>query len=366
MSETVKTNEPVEILCLEGDGIGPEITAATRRILDAVDRRFALGLTFTSHEIGFNALKTVGTTFPDHVLEAARAADGIVMGPVSTFDYPPADQGGINPSGFLRKHLDLYANIRPAKSYEGLPPRVGDKIDLVIARENTEGFYSDRSMFFGRAEFMPTEDMALSVRKITRHASTRIARTGFELAAQRRRKVTVVHKANVFNVSDGLFLEAVRAVRDEFPDFEYEEQIIDAMAALLIRDPSQFDVIVTTNMYGDILSDEASEIAGSLGMAASLNAGDQFAMAQAQHGSAPSLAGKDQANPSSLIGSAAMLLRWLGERRDAANFIAAADAIEQAITAAVASPSTRTADLGGALGTMAYADGLVAMLTPSA
>jgi len=366
MPEPVKTNDPVEILCLEGDGIGPEITAATRRILLGVDQRFALGLTFTTHEIGFKSLKTSGTTFPEHVLEAARTADGIVMGPVSTFDYPPADEGGVNPSGFLRKHLDLYANIRPAKSYEGLPPRVGDKIDLVIARENTEGFYSDRSMFFGRAEFMPTEDMALSVRKITRHASTRIARAGFQLAAQRRRKVTVVHKANVFNISDGLFLEAVRAVREEFPDFEYEEQIVDAMAALLIRDPSQFDVIVTTNMYGDILSDEASEIAGSLGMAASLNAGDQFAMAQAQHGSAPSLAGKDQANPSSLIGSAAMLLRWLGERRNAANFSAAADAIEQAITAAVASPGTRTVDVGGALGTNAYTDFLLAKLTPSA
>ena len=217
-------------------------------------------------------------------------------------------------------------------------------------------------MFFGRAEFMPTQDMALSVRKITRQASTRIARTGFELAAQRRRKVTVVHKANVFQVSDGLFLEAVRVVRDEFPDFEYEEQIIDAMAALLIRDPSQFDVIVTTNMYGDILSDEASEIAGSLGMAASLNAGEKFAMAQAQHGSAPSLAGKDQANPSSLIGSAAMLLRWIGERREAPQFLAAADAIEQAIKKAVATASTRTADLGGPLGTTAFTDGLLKMI----
>ena len=362
MSALKNSLDPVQILCLDGDGIGPEITAATRRVLQAVDDCFDLNLTFTSEDIGFVSLAASGTTFPDKVLDAAKAADGIVLGPASTNDYPPASEGGINPSGFLRKQLDLYANIRPAKSYEGLPPRVGDKVDLVIARENTEGFYSDRSMFFGRAEFMPTEDMALSVRKITRQASTRIARTGFELAAQRRRKVTVVHKANVFHVSDGLFLEAVRAVRDEFPDFEYEEQIIDAMAALLIRDPSQFDVIVTTNMYGDILSDEASEIAGSLGMAASLNAGETFAMAQAQHGSAPSLAGKDQANPSSLIGSAAMLLRWIGERREAPQFLAAADAIEQVITKAVATASTRTADLGGPLGTIAFTDGLLTMI----
>ncbi|MDC3235230.1 isocitrate/isopropylmalate family dehydrogenase, partial [Candidatus Puniceispirillum sp.] len=253
-------------------------------------------------------------------------------------------------------------NIRPAKSFVGLPPRVGDHVDLVIARENTEGFYSDRSMFFGRAEFMPSEDMALSVRKITRQASTRIARTAFALAAQRRRKITVVHKANVFRVSDGLFLEAVRAVREDFPDFEYEEQIVDAMAALLIRDPGQFDVIVTTNMYGDILSDEASEIAGSLGMAPSLNAGDHFAMAQAQHGSAPSLAGQDIANPSSLIGSAAMLLRWIAKRHDAPHFVLAAKAIESAISTAVANPITRTRDLGGKLGTNDYTNNLLEII----
>ena len=352
----------VKILCLDGDGIGPEIATATRHVLAAVDRRFGLNLELQSAEIGFKSLEASGSTFPDHVVVAAKAADGILMAPVSTNDYPPESKGGINPSGFLRKELDLYANIRPAKSFVGLPPRVGDHIDLIIARENTEGFYSDRSMFFGRAEFMPSEDMALSVRKITRKASTRIARTAFALAAQRRRKITVVHKANVFRASDGLFLEAVRGVRDEFPDFEYEEKIVDAMAAHLIRDPAQFDVIVTTNMYGDILSDEASEIAGSLGMAASLNAGEHFAMAQAQHGSAPSLAGQDIANPSSLIGSAAMLLRWIAERHDAPHFVLAAKAIEGAISTAVANPRTRTRDLGGKLGTNAYTDKLLEII----
>ncbi len=362
MSNKQKKSNAIRILCLDGDGIGPEIAAATRDVLAAADQRFGLNLELQRAEIGFKALAESGSTFPNEVVIAAMAADGIIMGPVSTNDYPPEGEGGINPSGFLRKELNLYANIRPAKSFVGLPPRVGDHIDLVIARENTEGFYSDRSMFFGRAEFMPSEDMALSVRKITRKASTRIARTAFELAAQRRRKITAVHKANVFRVSDGLFLEAVRAVRDEFPDFEYEEQIVDAMAALLIRDPAQFDVIVTTNMYGDILSDEASEIAGSLGMAASLNAGENFAMAQAQHGSAPLLAGQDIANPSSLIGSSAMLLRWIAKRHDAPRFVLAAKTIESAISTAVANPRTRTRDLGGKLGTNDYTDKLLEII----
>ena len=362
MSNKMKKNQMVKILCLDGDGIGPEIATATKKVLVAVDRQFGLNLELQSTEIGFKSLEASGSTFPDDVVVLAKAADGILMAPVSTNDYPPESEGGINPSGFLRKELDLYANIRPAKSFVGLPPRVGDHIDLIIARENTEGFYSDRSMFFGRAEFMPSEDMALSVRKITRKASTRIARTAFALAAQRRQKITVVHKANVFRVSDGLFLEAVRAVRDEFPDFEYEEQIVDAMAALLIRDPAQFDVIVTTNMFGDILSDEASEIAGSLGMAASLNAGEHFAMAQAQHGSAPSLAGQDIANPSSLIGSAAMLLRWIAKRHNAPHFVLAAKAIESAISTVVANPGTRTRDLGGKLGTNAYTDNLLEII----
>jgi len=363
MAQSPSSSHPVTLLCLKGDGIGPEITAATQSVLNVVDSLYGLGLRFETHDVGFVSLEKSGSTFPQSVLDAAKKADGIVIGPVSTNDYPPALQGGVNPSAALRKNLDLYANIRPAKSYPGLPPRVGDSIDLVIARENTEGFYADRSMFEGSGEFMPTEDLAVAVRKITRKASERIARTAFALARQRRNKITVVHKANVFRLSDGLFLEAVRDVRQEFPDTEYEEQIVDAMAALLIRAPEAYDVIVTTNMYGDILSDEASEIAGSLGLAASLNAGDQYAMAQAQHGSAPDIAGQDKANPASLIGSAAMLLRWLGERRGDARFVSAGDAIDVAITKMVSSPETRTVDLGGTIGTKAFTEGLIANLS---
>ncbi len=258
--------EGLRILVLEGDGIGPEITAATLDVLRAADAKFALGLAFDTAVIGWAAHKAAGTTFPDSVEAKSKAADGVLLGPVSHNDYPPRAQGGLNPSGELRKRLDLYANIRPARSREGFPPRCGSSVDLVIVRENTEGFYADRSMHLGPGEFMPTPDLALAVRKITRAGSTRIAEAAFKLAMQRRKKVTAVHKANVLRVSDGLYLECVRVVAARYPNVKYEERIIDAMAALLIRDASAFDVIVTTNMFGDILSDEASEIAGSLGL----------------------------------------------------------------------------------------------------
>jgi len=344
----------IDILVLEGDGIGPEIMATTLAVLRAADAKFGLHLAFEAAAVGWTAHRAEGITFPPSVLEKAMAAHGVLLGPVSHNDYPPVAEGGLNPSGELRKRLDLYANIRPARSREGFPPRCGSAVDLVIVRENTEGFYADRSMHLGPGEFMPTPDLALAVRKITRQGSTRIAEAAFKLALQRRKKVTAVHKANVLRVSDGLFLECVRAVAARYPQVKYEERIIDAMAALLIRDASPFDVVVTTNMYGDILSDEASEIAGSLGLAASLNAGAEHAVAQAQHGSAPDLAGKNVANPSSLIGSAAMLLAWLGERRGDDKLVRAAKAIEAALDSVIAKPEWRTPDMGGPLGTDAF------------
>lgn len=224
-----------------------------------------------------------------------------------------------------------------------------------MVRENTEGFYADRSMYLGPGEFMPTPDLALAVRKVTRAASIRIVEAAFVLALRRRKKVTVVHKTNVLRVSDGLFLECARGVAGRFPEVAYEERLIDAMAALLVRDASMYDVIVTTNMYGDILSDQASEIAGSVGLAASLNAGVAHGLAQAQHGSAPDMAGQDLANPASLIGSAAMLLGWLGERRGDRRLSEAASGIETALDQAISQPASRTTDLGGPLGTRAFA-----------
>jgi isocitrate/isopropylmalate dehydrogenase len=359
----VRAKYATALLVLEGDGIGPEITAATLAVLRAADAKFALRLSFEAAAVGWAAHRAAGTTFPQAVLDKAKAAHGVLLGPVSHNEYPPLNEGGLNPSGELRKRLDLYANIRPARSRAGFPPRCGAAVDLVIVRENTEGFYADRSMHFGPGEFMPTPDLALAMRKITRQGSTRIAEAAFKLAMQRRRKVTAVHKANVLRVSDGLYLECTRAVAARYPEVVYEERIIDAMAALLVRDASQFDVIVTTNMYGDILSDEASEIAGSLGLAASLNAGAEYAVAQAQHGSAPDIAGKNIANPSSLIGSAAMLLAWLGERREEKKFFDAAQAIDAALDRAIAKPEWRTRDMGGPLGTDALSARVAELLT---
>jgi isocitrate/isopropylmalate dehydrogenase len=356
---TPTTASPVRLVVMPGDGIGPEISAATLEVLTALD----LNLAFEEVPIGLATLKARGTTLPEESFAKAKAADGVILGPVSHHDYPPAAQGGINPSGALRKRLDLFANIRPARSRPGFPPRCGKPVDLVIVRENTEGFYADRSMHLGVGEFMPTPDLALSIRKITRAGSTRIAEAAFRLAMRRPgKKVTAVHKGNVLHVTEGLFLECVRAVAARYPDVAYEERIVDAMAALLVRDAGAFDVIVTTNMFGDILSDEASEISGSLGLAESLNAGADHAVAQAQHGSAPDIAGKGIANPASLIGSAAMLLGWLGERRNDQPLVDAAALIARALDAVIAVPQWRTPDLGGPLGTAAFGARVAAMV----
>jgi isocitrate/isopropylmalate dehydrogenase len=233
----------------------------------------------------------------------------------------------------------------------------------VIYRENTEGFYADRNLHQGPGEFMPTEDMALSVRRVTAKCCERIARRAFEAALRRRRKVTAVHKANVFRISDGLWLREVRKVAKAFPGVQLEEVIVDAMAALLLRDPMRFDVIVAENMYGDILSDEASELSGGLGLGGSINAGDTWCLAQAQHGSAPDIAGQDRANPTSLILSAAMLLEWMGARGGKPALGAAALAIEAAVDATLRSPATRTADLGGTLGTREFAKAVAEKLS---
>lgn len=350
---------PLRLLHLEGDGIGPEITAATVKVMRAADDLLNLNIHFGSATIGHAALVAEGTTFPEAVFDLAQAADGIVLGPVSHNEYPPVAKGGFNPSGELRKRLDLFANIRPARTRPGIsfPSRI--PFDLVIVRENTEGFYADRSMFVGPGEYMPTPDLALSTRKVTRHASTRIAQEAFRLAELRRSKVTVVHKKNVLRISDGLFLEATREVAKDFPAVAYEEQLVDAMAALLVRDASAFDVIVSTNMFGDILSDEASELAGGLGLGGSLNAGTTHALAQAQHGSAPTLAGKDAANPSALIASAAMLLAWLSTRHERADLALAARLIEEALDQTLINPATQTRDLGGPLGTLAFTEQVI-------
>ena len=319
-------------------------------MLDAVNERFGLGLQITERAIGLAALEAEGTTLPADIVGLAKDADGVILGPVSTQEYPPPEQGGINPSATIRKELDLYANIRPSRTRTGVPALAKD-MDLVVVRENTEGFYADRSMFSGSGEFRPTEDMAMSLRKITAHGSQRIARAAFDLARTRRNRVTVVHKANVLKVTDGFFLEQVHKVATEYSDVSLDEMLVDAMAAMLVRDPGRYDVVLTTNMFGDILSDEASELAGGLGLAPSLNAGDGHAVAQAVHGSAPDIAGRGIANPTALILSAAMLLDWVGGREGRDDLAEAAAAIEAAMDEVLAEPANHTPDLGGTAGT---------------
>ena len=357
-----KIQKKLQLLVLEGDGIGPEICREALKILNVLNRKYALNLEIITENVGLKSLETVGSTLPEHVLELARSVDGVVMGPMSTNEYPNENNGGINPSGTIRKKLDLFANVRPAKSYFRSLGLDREEIDLVIVRENTEGFYSDRSMYIGSGEFMPTEDLAVSVRKITRSASIRVAKVAFELAQARSKKLTAVHKSNVCRLSDGLFLESVRDVKNNYPDIDYSEQIVDAMAARLVRDPENFDVIVTTNMFGDILSDEASEIAGGLGLASSINYGEQNAMAQAQHGSAPEIAGKNIANPTALIGSIAMLFNWLAIQRNDLKLYEAAQDIQNALVKMISNIETRTRDQGGNNSTSGFGCGVATFL----
>jgi len=357
-------DDPLRILVLPGDGIGPEITEATLAVLTALEHAHGIRFAFERDRIGFEALHAEGTTLPPRVLERARETDGILLGPISHLDYPPRDQGGVNVSAAFRVKLDLYENLRPARSRPGIG-RTREPMDLLIVRECTEGFYPDRNMAVGSGEFMPTPEVALSVRKITAHACERIARRAFEHAAKRRRRVTAVHKANNFILTDGLFLREVRKVGEAYPGIELEEVIVDAMAARLVRDPQHFDVIVATNFYADILSDLASELSGSLGLAGAINAGESLCAAQAQHGSAPDIAGQDRANPTSLILSAAMMLDWLGTRRGDAALVGAARAIDTAVDAVIADPALRTADLGGQLGTRAFGEAVARRLGAS-
>ena len=347
---------------LAGDGIGPEIVEATLRVLEAAQQRDS-GLRFewVPLPIGWEAIRTSGSAIPESTIQALDTCDAWIMGPHDSASYPAAERENLNPSGTLRHHFDLYANIRPARAYPGLPA-LSPKMDLVVVRENTEGFYTDRNMAWGVGEVLATPDVALTLGKITRHASDRIARTAFTMARQRRRKVAIVHKANVIRKAYGLFLEVCRDVAKEFPEVAVEDYHIDAMAALLVRRGADFDVVLTTNMFGDILSDLTGELTGSLGMAPSINAGIGRAMAQAAHGSAPDIAGKGIGNPVGIILSAAMLLSWLSAERKDPAVGEAGQAIERAVAKTLAE-GPRTRDLGGTAGTREFASAIVRRLT---
>lgn len=354
----------MRILVLPCDGIGPEIVASSMSVLQAVNTKFNLGLTFDYDDVGFQSLDKHGITLRDEILEKAKTYDGIILGTQSHADYPAPEKGGRNVSAGFRIGLDLYANVRPARTRPFLTSNMkeGKTMDLVIMREATEGFYPDRNMSRGWGEVMPTPDMALSTRKITRHCSERIARRAFELAMKRNKKVTAIHKANSFHMTDGLFLECVRNVAKDFPEVQLDDLLVDASTAHLVRSPERFDVLVATNFYGDIISDLASELSGSLGLAGSIMASNVHCCAQAQHGSAPDIAGQDKANPVSMILSVAMLLQWMGEHRNKPTLIEAAAAMDKAVDAVLEVPEQRTADLGGQLGCKAFGEAVAKVI----
>lgn len=339
----------MKIVVIPGDGIGPETMAATVGVLEAASKRFNLNLDLQHDIAGHESLKLNGATVTPALLDKVRAADGLMLGPMATYDFKDEAKGEVNPSKFFRKSLDLFANIRPARTYPGMPARLGE-FDLVVVRENTEGFYSDRNVESGGSEMLITPDVVISLRRITRLCCERIARSAFELAMTRKKHVTIVHKANVLKIADGMFIDICHQVGKEFPEVTIDDFIVDAMMAHVVRAPQRFDVIVTTNMFGDILSDLTAELSGSLGLGGSLNAGSDHAMGQAAHGSAPDIAGKNIANPFSLILSAAMLLGWYGQRKNQQSFIDAAAAIFD-VTADAIAAGDATRDVGGKLGT---------------
>jgi 3-isopropylmalate dehydrogenase len=348
----------MKILVLPGDGIGPEIVAASIVTLEAANKKFNLGLSFDYDDVGFTSLEKYGTTLRQEVLEKAKTYDGIILGTQSHADYPTPEKGGRNVSAGFRIGLDLYANVRPARTRPFLESNMkpGKSMDLVVMREATEGFYPDRNMTKGWGEVMPSPDMALSTRKITRHCCDRIAREAFELAMNRKKKVTAIHKANSFHMTDGLFLECVRNVAKEFPEVQLDDLLVDASTAHLVRNPERFDVLVATNFYGDIISDLASELSGSLGLAGSMMASKTHCCAQAQHGSAPDIQGQDIANPVSMILSVAMLVDWMGQKHNKLELEKAAALMTAAVDKVLEDPSSRTPDLGGKSSTKSFAE----------
>jgi len=331
---------------LEGDDIGHEIVPAAVEVIAAAAARTGLSIDWRPMPVGRRALDSHGSTLPDGTLEALSATDGFILGPIGHRAYPKGP-GAINPHPILRKHFDLYANVRPTRSYPGIGC-LYDGVDLVIVRENNEGFQPDRNVVAGSGEFRPTDDITISVRVITRRGSNRVARAALELARHRRRKLTFVHKDTVFKLGCGMFAEECRKAALDFPDVAVDDVIVDTFAMRLVRDPQTFDVVVTTNMFGDILSDEAAGLVGGLGMAPGLCIGEgAIAMAQATHGSAPDIAGKGIANPYAMIESARMLVEWLGRSRSLPEAVEVAAMMRRGIDAALSRPETRTGDIRG-------------------
>lgn len=312
------------IVLIPGDGIGPEVSRATQKILDAT----GVSINWIVEEAGAHVYEQTGTLVPDSVYSAIEAHRVALKGPITT----PVGTGFKSINVSLRQKYDLYANVRPVVSYPGLGR--GQQVDLVIFRENTEDLYAGR-------EVRISEDEVHGIKVITRSACTRIVRTAFDYArAQGRKTVAAVHKANIMKLADGLFLEAARAVAADYPEIAYKEIIVDNMCMQLVMYPEKYDVLVTENLYGDILSDLAAGLVGGLGLVPGANIGTDCAIFEAVHGSAPDIAGQGKANPIALTLSGAMMLDYLGEKE-------AAQRIRQAITTVLAAGTATTPDLGG-------------------
>ncbi len=351
-------SKALNIGILEGDDIGLEVVPEAIKVMRAAAARAGLAIDWHAVPIGKKAFDDLGNTMPPGTLDKLDTLDGWVLGPIGHQAYPKNNPDSINPHPILRRHYDLFANIRPSKSYPGVPCIYKD-VDLIIVRENNEGFPPDRNVHLGYGEFRPSPDMTIGIRVITRQGSQKIARAAFDIARTRQRKiVTAVHKDTVFKLACGMFAEECRKVAAEYPDVAFNEVLVDTMAAKLIMKPQQFDVIVTTNTFGDILSDAASALVGGLGLAPGLSAGPERAMAQATHGSAPDIAGKGIADPYAMIMSGQMLLAWLGHKHQVEAALIAADLMERATENVVKAGKVLTADLGGKASTRDMGDAI--------
>jgi isocitrate dehydrogenase (NAD+) len=332
------------VTLIPGDGIGPEVTAATISILEAAGRMTGCSFDWHLHNAGADAFAKTGEYIPPALYDSIARNKVALKGPVTT----PIGQGFSSINVTLRKKFDLYANFRPVKSLPGLKTNY-PKIDLIIFRENTEDLYSG-------LEVMVQPDIAQSLKIITAKGSTRIARAAFEHARKHgRKKVHAIHKANIMKLTDGLFLRCCKAVAAEYPGITYIEHIVDNACMQLVLNPYQYDIILTENLYGDILSDLCSAFVGGLGLVPGANIGADAAIFEAVHGSAPDIAGQDKANPTALLQSAALMLNHIGEA-------AAAELIYTALKQVYAEGKTLTRDVGGTSGTRTFGEAIIAAL----
>ena len=347
---------------LLGDDIGPEVVPECVKVMKAAADKTGLEIEWQPVPIARKAHEDFGHTIPPGTLETLDKLDGWILGPIGHREYPKNDPTWVNAHPVLRTHFQFFANYKPFKSYPNVPS-LHKNVDMLFLRETTEGFKVDANLFKGYGEFQPTEDMAIGICVTTRRKSRLIAEAAFEAARLRpRRKVSAVHKNTVYRMGDGLFAEECRKVAARFPEVEFEEVIVDTCALRLVMNPQQYDVLVTTNLYGDILTDEAAGLVGGLGLAPGLNAGERHAMAQATHGSAPDIAGKGVANPYAMIMSGKMLFDWLGMKRNEPRATRAAKLIGHAVERVIAEAKHLTRDLGGKASTSEMGDAIAAAL----